>query len=146
MGHEWPGNIRELANTVAQAVLMSKGLLITVDDLPPRIVTGKESPEDSEPPRVEQGEDSLFAGHSEQERLVRLTEQFEELLLSGLVIKEGFDFNSFLENLKSCNNRLAGRIIDTALDATYGNQVKAARLLGITPRALRYYMDKHNKS
>ena len=35
--YSWPGNIRELANTVAQSVLMSSNPIITVADLPPRI-------------------------------------------------------------------------------------------------------------
>jgi two-component system, NtrC family, response regulator len=35
--HNWPGNIRELINTVSQAVLLSKGQIITLSDLPDRI-------------------------------------------------------------------------------------------------------------
>jgi len=35
--HEWPGNIRELRNSVESAVVMAKGNLITQDDLPPSL-------------------------------------------------------------------------------------------------------------
>ena len=35
--HTWPGNIREVSNTVAQAVLLSKGELIEPEALPARI-------------------------------------------------------------------------------------------------------------
>jgi DNA-binding NtrC family response regulator len=35
--YDWPGNIRELRNCVESAVVMSRGRLITEDDLPPGI-------------------------------------------------------------------------------------------------------------
>ncbi len=44
LSYHWPGNIRELENTIEYAVNMAKGNVITLDDLPPRILTGKESP------------------------------------------------------------------------------------------------------
>ncbi len=38
--YRWPGNVRELQNVVERAVLLSKGSLITVDDLPPAVAAG----------------------------------------------------------------------------------------------------------
>ncbi|SIQ70184.1 DNA-binding transcriptional response regulator, NtrC family, contains REC, AAA-type ATPase, and a Fis-type DNA-binding domains [Alkalispirochaeta americana] len=35
--HGWPGNIRELRNSIESAVVMCKGSIITLDDLPPSI-------------------------------------------------------------------------------------------------------------
>jgi len=35
--HDWPGNIRELRNSIESAVVMAKGSIITLDDLPPTI-------------------------------------------------------------------------------------------------------------
>jgi len=35
--HDWPGNIRELRNSIESAVVMAKGSVITLDDLPPSI-------------------------------------------------------------------------------------------------------------
>ncbi len=35
--YEWPGNIRELRNCVESAVVMAKGSLVTMDDLPPTV-------------------------------------------------------------------------------------------------------------
>lgn len=35
--YPWPGNIRELRNCIESAVVMSKGTIITLDDLPPYI-------------------------------------------------------------------------------------------------------------
>jgi DNA-binding NtrC family response regulator len=39
----WPGNVRSLENTIERAVLLSAGPLITVEDLPPRIVEATQS-------------------------------------------------------------------------------------------------------
>lgn len=36
--HDWPGNIRQLFNTIERAEIMITGSTITVDDLPPEIV------------------------------------------------------------------------------------------------------------
>jgi DNA-binding NtrC family response regulator len=41
--YSWPGNVRELRNCIESAVVMSKGNVITSDDLPPSIVTDLES-------------------------------------------------------------------------------------------------------
>jgi DNA-binding NtrC family response regulator len=35
--HDWPGNIRELRNSIESAVVMAKGSIITLEDLPPTI-------------------------------------------------------------------------------------------------------------
>ena len=37
LAHDWPGNIRELENTVERMVALSKGVLLTVEDLPEQI-------------------------------------------------------------------------------------------------------------
>ncbi|MFW6312793.1 MAG: sigma-54-dependent transcriptional regulator [Spirochaetota bacterium] len=41
--YSWPGNVRELRNSVESAVVMSKGTIITPDDLPPSIAADSES-------------------------------------------------------------------------------------------------------
>ena len=38
--YSWPGNVRQLENVVERAVLLARGTLLTVDDLPPEIVSG----------------------------------------------------------------------------------------------------------
>ena len=42
-GHDWPGNIRELEHTIERAVLLGKGPMITLEDLPPPLVSRGES-------------------------------------------------------------------------------------------------------
>ena len=38
--YHWPGNVRELENVVERAVLLSKGSIITLHDLPPNVTAG----------------------------------------------------------------------------------------------------------
>ena len=169
-GYNWPGNIRELANTVAQAILLSNGPLITAADLPPRIkqrykkiiadsspevhtiteeekekttvVKDEKTEETPSPPSESPAESitSFFDFHAHGEKLDHLLNQFEKTLLDNLDLREGFALNNLQNNLKDWSSHTVKKIITKALEATYGNQAKAAELLGITPRALRYYL------
>jgi DNA-binding NtrC family response regulator len=38
--YSWPGNIRELRNCIESSVVLSKGNILTVDDLPPSVASG----------------------------------------------------------------------------------------------------------
>jgi two-component system NtrC family response regulator len=146
--HSWPGNVRELANTVAQAVLMSKGPWIEPGDLPPRIRPDVMKDKGEAAPVADSTAadgKTLFRAHPQGEKLSRLLEQFEELLTTGLDLKEGFDFASFQEDLKAWRDKVSAQLVEQALEVTYGSQVKAAELLKITPRALRYYLEKKKR-
>jgi len=41
--YDWPGNVRELRNCVESAVVMAKGQVVTVDDLPPTLRSSSDS-------------------------------------------------------------------------------------------------------
>ncbi|NLZ39180.1 MAG: sigma-54-dependent Fis family transcriptional regulator [Firmicutes bacterium] len=164
--HSWPGNIRELKNTVSQALLLSSGPLITVADLPERVRPKKTTPvtkeiqtaledkkqnEDAKPAAVVEpvpvSDERLSIPQKiklqqQQIDLLKILAQFEEKFLETLRIEEGFDFNGFYESFKNWSSELNKKIIQKALEETYGNQVKAAELLNITPRALRYHLKK----
>jgi two-component system NtrC family response regulator len=164
--YPWPGNIRELANTVAQTTLLCSGPIINPADLPPKIQqksrensTGnaaiventQEAPPDNNQDRdkykereVAAGNSKLFLVHPQRERLLELLEEFNNILLDNLEIKNGIDLNLLQEDLKYFSDNTIKKIIGSALDLTYGSQVKAAALLGITARALRYYLKEKN--
>lgn len=168
--HTWPGNIRELKNTVSQALLLSPGPLITVADLPQRVRPKKQtlsvtkeilaaaeekvqaevaepevqSPLPPTPPikKAAATTESSIVLQQHQAELRQLLSQFEAEFFSSLKIKEGFDFNGFYESFKDWSNKLNKKVIAKALEETYDNQIKAAELLGITARALRYHLKK----
>ncbi len=152
VSYPWPGNIRELANTVSQMVLLSSGSVITPSDIPARIKEKRSrvfpaSKESFSSPVIETNYDqehgpdykNLFQFLPQQGKLLRLLQEFEKTVNSNLEIEKGFDFYGLQNDLKEWENLILKKIIARALKATYYNQVKAARLLGITPRALRYY-------
>ncbi len=39
--YDWPGNIRELENVIQHAIVMSKGSMLSIDDLPPEVTKRK---------------------------------------------------------------------------------------------------------
>ena len=144
--HSWPGNIREVANTVAQAVLLSKGPQIEPGELPERIRPPLQEGEEENGAAAGDAtmEERLpyFRAHPQGEKLYRQLTAFEELLAAGIDLKEGFALQEFQEDLKSWREHIVGRIIEQALELTFDNQVKAAELLGVTPRALRYHLNR----
>ncbi|HUL50139.1 MAG TPA: sigma-54 dependent transcriptional regulator [Gemmatimonadales bacterium] len=52
MRYEWPGNVRELENALERAVVVSKGEVLGVDDIPVRISEKRAEPLVSERPHV----------------------------------------------------------------------------------------------
>lgn len=144
--HLWPGNIRELLNTVSQALLLSRGKVIVVEDLPERVRRAtqvQDKPEKKERSDQLTSEEVTDPGPLASTILAQeMLDHFESTFLSKIIFREGFDFNQFLSDIDSCNNAMVAKVIEAALGDTYGNQVKAARLLGITPRALRYHLQK----
>jgi two-component system NtrC family response regulator len=96
----WPGNIRELRNTIERAVILGHGNSITAEQLPRELVTTSQ-------------------------RETRHASSFQ-LTRSGIRLPE-----------------LEKHLVEQALDLASGNQVRAARLLGISRDALRNRMKKH---
>jgi DNA-binding NtrC family response regulator len=74
-GHGWPGNVRELENVIHRTLLVSSGLELTLDDLPPGIGGDVAMPEDAQPtgaPPV--GSGTLNLEELERETIVRAME------------------------------------------------------------------------
>jgi len=97
--YNYPGNVRELENSVQRFCVLSRQDLVTINDLPGHIRTLQKETSSAEfEPRID-------------------------------------DLNKQLSNLEFT-------IIKMALSETNGNQSKAARLLNISERNLRYKLEK----
>jgi len=122
--YSWPGNVRELENVIERAFVVCKGETLLVDDLPAEIAGRK--PAAAEAPTGATGEPAATlapdAGIEElAARLFRMARADSELKVIPAVERE---------------------LIICALKETGGNQVQAAKLLGITRATLRKRVEK----
>ena len=112
--HNWPGNVRELENAIRRALVMAKTGAIQPDTLPPEIT------QPDTPVAVEESGDDLS---SLAQRLFQWARANPDLRVIPAVERE---------------------LIINALRETGGNQVQAAKLLGITRATLRKRIEKFN--
>ncbi|MDP3981559.1 MAG: sigma-54 dependent transcriptional regulator [Chlamydiota bacterium] len=117
INYPWPGNIRELENTIKRAVITAKGHLILPDD-----IQTKESTQTATESAEEINEISKIAA------LI-----FERLLREG----KGKQNAQIL-------NTLEKELLKITLSHTLGNQVQASRLLGMNRSTLRKKIELFN--
>ncbi len=124
--HPWPGNVRELENVIQRAVVLAKGDVLLLADLPREIQDlehkvaasspGARFPEPVEAPPLPT--DLSMIGHA----LFAWAREDPSRKIIPAVERE---------------------LIIQALTETKGNQVRAARLLGITRATLRKRVEKY---
>lgn len=122
--YHWPGNVRELENIVRRALVVAKGDAILLSDLPPEIVGQLPSPSAAAP--VSSGAASAADGNvtdvvALSRKLFQWARKDPKLKLIPAVERE---------------------LVLQALKETSGNQVQAAKLLGITRATLRKRIEK----
>jgi two-component system response regulator AtoC len=117
--HQWPGNVRELANTIKRGLILCKG----------EVMTDKEIVFD-----VEDEEISLS---DEKELESVLTKRLDPLFTDILRFWGTSLHANLLEKVEKF-------LIQKALSETQGNQVQAAKLLGISRNTLRSRIEKYN--
>ncbi len=113
---DWPGNVRELEHVIKRSLLVAHGPVLSIHDL--RFDSGDTGPADD-------------AGSSMDCLLVALDAHAARLV--DAAVSEGNDVPVH----ELAIERLEGALIRVALKATDGNQVAAARLLGISRSTLR---------
>lgn len=121
MAYAYPGNVRELENAIERAVAIESGQSLSADSLPPTMRVGSSS----------KLKDGTEGGVSEPPLLPT------KVLFEG-ISAEGID----LEGIVSKYER---QIITEALKASGGVKKKAAVLLGISFRSLRYKLAKYEE-
>jgi two-component system NtrC family response regulator len=148
--YAWPGNIRELANTLRRAVALCEGRSIQVQHLATRVAGGRQGPApDALPPaatadpgeRAAAGADDFWQHYAREERLQRLSAgELQQLLLSlrgletlvlGVMSQKG---------LKPAQSRMLKEseveIIKKTLEENRWNITASARALGIARNTL----------
>jgi two-component system response regulator FlrC len=126
--HDWPGNIRELENTIARAVLMARSRQIEAYDI--------FMDESGFMAALEKNADNLA---KEVPKAALAEEKFEEAVrqhlpcLDNPAKPEGEETSLPLMTIEEMERCLIGQ----ALNQTSGNRTHAAKILGISVRTLR---------
>jgi two-component system nitrogen regulation response regulator GlnG len=118
--YHWPGNVRELENVIQRALVVAKGEAILLGDLPPEILGRKASGGTAAKPN------SAIAATADD--------------LPGLA-RALFHWARRDPKMKIIP-AVERELVVEALKETKGNQVQAAKLLGITRATLRKRVDK----
>jgi nitrogen regulation protein NR(I) len=111
--YNWPGNVRELENVMARAAVVARRDCLLFEDLPPDVREPKAAP--VSPTEVTSSVESAVS------TLFALAKKDPKLKIISAVERE---------------------LITRALQVTNGNQVQAAKLLGITRATLRKRIEK----
>jgi nitrogen regulation protein NR(I) len=122
--YHWPGNVRELENIVRRALVVAKGDAILLSDLPPEIVGQPPAPSAAAPVSAgpaSAGEPGATDVAALTRKLFQWARKDPKLKLIPAVERE---------------------LVLQALKETGGNQVQAAKLLGITRATLRKRIEK----
>ncbi len=114
--YDWPGNIRELANTLMRAVIFSRGLALGLEELTKVMASGSPSP---------------------QHDATQLEETLRGWIQSELATNASGDL---FENLVS---QFGAMLLKEALQLTNGNRTQAAKLLGLSRPTLLARIEKY---
>lgn len=117
VNYPWPGNVRELENCIKRSMVLSRRKILLEEDFSGLLQT--------QPPLPENGDLDLLLDET-------LDRVFRLLTAKGGQNEQG-------EMLK----QLEGHLVKKALATSNGNQVQAARLLGISRTTFRSKMKKH---
>ncbi|MFH2011357.1 MAG: sigma-54 dependent transcriptional regulator [Pseudomonadota bacterium] len=118
MDYDWPGNVRELESIVKKAIIRCKSDIIIPEDISFEDDANGVHPREEEAP-LDYGLNGILDSLLKE--------------VSSLSAKDGLDTISYLEKM----------LVIKALEKTEGNQIKAAKLLGINRNSLRRRMEKY---
>lgn len=134
--YDWPGNVRELSNVVARAVALRDGNSVGVNTLPEKLTGYK---------KVIHGNCTELAPLPGDDSLEAVIGWWGKHLEELLEVEKDINLHRLTNCLKEVETRVTCSVIERALTRTGGNRAEAARILSITPRILRYYMNERGK-
>jgi len=114
-GYSWPGNVREIGNTLQKALIFNRGAPVRPEDIA-QAISGMD---------VDAGADS--------ETTEKAISKWVHEALTSKATANLFD---------SCMDRFAAILIREALNLTGGNRSRAAKLLGLSRPTLHSKIDK----
>jgi DNA-binding NtrC family response regulator len=115
--HTWPGNIRELANTLQKTLIFNRGAPITSEDV-------------------------AFAFSDKETGKAKMGEKGDEAIRKWArqILMDRSEEHPF----EICMDRFAAILISEALNMTVGNRSQAAKLLGFSRPTLHAKIDKYH--
>jgi nitrogen regulation protein NR(I) len=119
--YHWPGNVRELENVLRRVLVVSQGGVVLLEDLPPEITGSGSSTAAAAPLQLDTGAGALSDAAALARQLFAWARKDPKLKIIPAVERE---------------------LVIQALKETEGNQVHAARMLGITRATLRKRVEK----
>lgn len=126
VAYHWPGNIRELENVIERSVALETGKVISLGSLPPGLAGGNN----------ELGVNSAGSKSSSSART-------RDLVIDGNDIRVPVpDFSQGPVDLDEVLSKVEKAFLVSALKYAGGIKKKAAKLLGITFRSIRYRLKK----
>jgi len=128
IAHSWPGNIRELENVIERAVTLEAGNLIMKESLPLTVFSSPTVPVSSRKNEISSISLTGTAGGSNGD--------------SAEIRLPAPDFSKGVLNLDAILNEIEKLYLTKALAHSGGVKRKAADLLGITFRSIRYRLTK----
>jgi len=153
--YHWPGNVRELENVLRRAVVVSKGAAILENDLPPEILQSAHSVQVSRPTpasatsatsavNVAPGLSTSPVSSSFPPSVEPAPATSLDPVITGDIrplVLQLFRWARLQSGIKVLP-AVERELVIEALKETQGNQVRAAKLLGITRATLRKRVDK----
>ncbi len=133
--YDWPGNVRELENTMQRACVLATSNVLLSKDIPlGRVPRRPDMPEDSQSalPNANPGHSPAPAAAAVSDGDISL-EQAVQALFKAAEADEDLQLLPWLEREMTLY----------AMDKVNGNQVHAARLLGITRGTLRKRLERY---
>jgi len=122
--YHWPGNVRELENAIQRALVVTKGHAILRSDLPAEIIGGRIT--------------TVTPGSTELASAMQPSAATADVPSLARALFQWARKESKLKVIPAVEREL----IIQALVETQGNQVQAAKILGITRATLRKRIDK----